>query len=124
MLFSKLFHQASGLSKLEQVYITEPLPAKACIPRQTLQIGRVRYRHCVGVNASDKGLYLVVQVPFNRAQSLLIPWNDLRQSGTTQVYWETAIRFMVGRPLVAEIALPMSMYRLMERHFIENAGNK
>ncbi len=123
MLLSKLFSKASGLAKLAEYYKIDPLPAKVCIPNQTLRIGQVRYRRCVRVNSSEIGFYFLVKLPFSKAQPIMIPWKDFRQSGTTKVYWETAIKFVVGKPFIAEIAVPMPLYRMMVRYFNEDREN-
>ena len=106
MLFTKLFSNASGLSGLRKVYGTTPKPAGQCIAGQTIQVGKVRYRRCVSLNCSPEGFYFEVRTAFDKGGPVLIPWDVLRQSGTTNIYREPAVKLMAGKPFIAEIAIP------------------
>jgi len=113
MLF-KILSNVSGLSKLVARYSTDQMANKMSISGQNIQVGMVRYRRCVSFRADASGLFLEIKVPLWKPRKILIPWRELRQTGYTKIYWETAVSFVVGDDNLATMAVPMQMFYFME----------
>jgi hypothetical protein len=106
-LMSKLLSSAGGLSKLAAAFPTSELPAQQVQPRQTVQIGAVRYKNCTDFAVSPQGLYLCVRNPLGRPQPLLIPWHQMQVVGDARIYWNAAKVLSVGSPEIARVSLMM-----------------
>jgi hypothetical protein len=106
------FAQISGWTRLAEAYPAAHTPVLQPLTKQTVQVGSVRFRRCVTVGIGDWGLYLWARPVFSRYKPILIPWAELSVIGTARIYWSKAALLSVGKPAVATIRLPMSLYRL------------
>lgn len=104
------FARISGLAGLAERYPVTVPPQGSPWYKQTVQIGAVRYRRCVTVQAGDAGLTLSVRPPLGRHVAIQVPWGDLAPLKQTRIYWARAMQLSVGRPQVATIAVQMGLY--------------
>lgn len=113
MMFT-ILSNLSGLSKLVNLYKTDLMPDNLSFTNQTIRIGLVKYRKCVTLRAFDVGLFLEIKVPLWKTRKILIPWKDLRHTGYTKIYWQSAASLIVGEDQSAAIAIPIQLFYLME----------
>lgn len=112
----RLFARMSGYNRLAQRYATPYQPEGQEYRRQTLQIGAVRWRNCVRIGVSPLGLYLRPEAMLTSYAPVLIPWDEIRKTEGTRLYWRQAWRLSVGEPRVATITLPMDLFETIRPH--------
>ncbi|MFZ4807377.1 MAG: hypothetical protein ACOYLQ_08985 [Hyphomicrobiaceae bacterium] len=102
-----------GWGQLEPHYAVEPCSVAGAETRQTVQVGRVVYRNCVTVGASDAGLYLEMKspLPIWRKPPLLIPWSAMTHIEQVRLFWQPAAMLHIGRPALATMTLPRALFR-------------
>ena len=109
-----IFTQFSGYDRLVKRYPAEGEPEGQAYTKQTVQIGPVRYRRCVTVHISSKGLYLQPHIFMIRYSPVLIPWNEVVRVENAMIYWGQARRLTVGEPEVGTVAMQMGLLRLIQ----------
>jgi hypothetical protein len=95
-------------------YKTDLMPDNLSFTKQTIRIGVVKYRKCVTFRAFEPGLFLEIKVPLWKTRKILIPWKDLKHTGYTKIYWQSAASLMVAEDHIATIAIPIQLFYLME----------
>ena len=99
---------AGAWRRLVDAYPSAAPPAATLAPKQTLQIGPVRYKRCVTVGVADDGLYLAIG-----KRSALVPWAEVKSIGRATLYWQNAPVLTVGDPPLATIAVPAALFEPM-----------
>lgn len=91
---------------------------KEIIPRQTLKVGKVIWRNCVGVGLGEDGLYLAntSPVPFLKWPDLLIPWTQFHSAVPTTLFWRQHVMLGIASPEIGTITVPDDLYRRMLPH--------
>ena len=119
-LLYSIFAQISGWNALAQRYAAIVEPEGRKLPRQTIKVGRVRWRSCVTIVLSPQGMYLEVgsQLPvlsaIRKHPPVLIPWSEFKAPREGRLYlgWQ-AVQLSVSEPETAAITFPLSLYEDM-----------
>lgn len=85
-----------GLNRLMERYPATEVQEGVERVKQTVQIGWVRYRSCVTVIISARGLYLNVIPPLSRRAEMLIPWDEIKGVSKTKLYGRNASQLSLG----------------------------
>lgn len=106
---SLLISLFSGWGQLAKYYRTDNIPAGKSLGNYWLLMGPANYRGVTTIQPSSEGLYLSILLLFRLGHPpLLIPWRDIRVSGSVrsgQVNW---ITLEVGSPPITTLRLPGS----------------
>lgn len=106
---SLLISLFSGWGQLAKYYRTENIPTGKSLGNYWLLMGPANYRGVTTIQPSSEGLYLSILLLFRLGHPpLLIPWRDIRVSGSVrngQVNW---ITLEVGSPAITTLRLPGS----------------
>ena len=108
------FARLSGYDQLKKRYPASGKLEGPAYARQTVQIGPVRYRRCVTVHISDRGLYLQPRILLTRYPPVLIPWDEIKRVTDSRIYWARAKRLSIGEPEVGTVTVPMGLYALIQ----------
>jgi hypothetical protein len=109
---------AGGWSELAQAYgVKAPAPEDGN-ERQSLVVGRVLYRNCVEVAATEAGLYMKLGFPASilARPAVLIPWRKFTRLDDARLYWRKAALLSIGGPVTATLTLPMDLYEKIRSH--------
>ena len=82
--------------------------------RQTVKLGKIRWRRCVDVVVAREGLYMAAKLLFNRATPVLIPWDAMTWAGPTRLYGLPAYRLSVA----ASKAVSLVLYEALARELV------
>lgn len=124
-IFQHFGGAAHGWRRFASIYGTAAPPCADILRAQSLVIGQVLYRRCIGVGISAAGLYLEKGFPlslFGRS-ALLIGWGEFKEIAEARLFWQRAILLAVGEPRVGTITLPISLYEKC-RPWLAGAGVK
>jgi hypothetical protein len=105
------FARISGLNRLARQYPATSQPEGPGHAKQTVQIGPVRFRHCVTVHLSAQGLYLRPRPVLSRYPAILVPWGEVGRVQDARIYWGRAKRLSIGEPEMGTIAVQMDLFR-------------
>lgn len=116
-LLLRVFARASGWSALAGRYAFDLEPAGPLYPRQTVQVGAVRYRHAMDVGISPIGLYLAPAPPvLTGHQPLLIPWRNMSAARPARLYWRSAMRVDVRAESAVPVTVLSELFEQMRPH--------
>lgn len=108
------FSKLSGLDALAQKYPAAAQVPNAAVSRQTVQIGRVRYRNCVSIFFSEAFFGLRVEhPPVGTATDLQIPWREIKAVQAAKLYGRSAKRLSVGCPEVGAVTVYDQLFERM-----------
>ena len=110
------FARLSGFARFSERYPASGKLEGPAYARQTVQIGPVRYRRCVTVHVSDRGLYLQPRILLTRYPPVLIPWDEIKGVTDTRIYWARAKRLSIGEPQVGAVSVQMGLYALIQSY--------
>ena len=132
-LLYSIFARTSGWSALAQKYGAASEPEGRKLVRQTLKLGPVRWRLCMTVILSQRGLYLAAQSripvpsPWGRRYHppLLIPWSEFKSPRQGRLYlgWQ-AVEMSIGEPQMAVITFPQGLYNEMAGYIPASVGDR
>jgi hypothetical protein len=112
-LAMRLSLRASGWAALAQRYAAEEPPAGQTVARQTVRVGRARYRHSVQIVVAPQGLWLSMQPSLAQSPALLIPWCEIKGTQKTRLYSREAIQLSIGDPPTTTIAVYAKLFETM-----------
>lgn len=101
-----------GWADLAARFAVDRAPEAPLARAATIMVGPVVWKNCVG--AEPDGLRLAVRVPlFGRVGKppLLIPWDEIVEIAPTRLHWGAARLLVVGRPTIATLTLPESLFQ-------------
>lgn len=98
----RLLRQSSGWDSLAALYSYQGPEPSSIWPRQTLFVGKVRYKNCVNFSALSEGMYIQTRFTPN---ALLIPWISFTSCRKTSLMWQEAFTLNIGNPAVGSITL-------------------
>jgi len=107
-----------GWRALAKVYASSAPPPADRLDRQSLVVGRVLYRNCVSVAATEAGLYLRLGFPLTilRRPALVIPWSRFARLEEARLFWREAALLWLREPQAATLTLPMSLFERIRPH--------
>ena len=112
-----MFHYLSRWKRLADRYPAAYMPEGQSLRHQTVQVGPVRFRRCTTIHVASEGLYLRPDVFFRSYRPVLIPWSEIFDVRTSNIYvWETAKKLTVGQPSASTIIVTNGIFRLIEPH--------
>ena len=96
-----------GWGRLAERFTTVSRAKDSVRRRQTVQVGRVVYRNCVGVGIGDAGLYLEMgsTLPLLGKPPLLIPWSQVGGVEEVRLHWRKAVMLSIGKPVLATVTI-------------------
>jgi hypothetical protein len=80
----------------------------------TLMVGPVVWKSCISVGADADGLRLAVRMPLFGGVGkapLRIPWDEIVEIAPAHLHWGAARLVVVGRPTVATLTLPETLFQ-------------
>ncbi|MCX7020518.1 MAG: hypothetical protein WCK47_01005 [bacterium] len=98
---------------------SEAPPDGNMFKKQTIRMGSVNYKNCVTIGVSQSGLYLALSGFFGKAarlSSVLIPWEDIKVSGATRLYWRSAVMLNIANPPLAQVTLYQNIFNAIQQH--------
>ncbi len=107
------FAKLSGLDDLARCYPSADPPPNRALPKQTVQIGPVRFKRCATVGAGAQGLHLQVKHLLSSYPPVLIPWQEIATVEETRLYRQKAMRLTIGAPEKGVITMPMELFDLL-----------
>jgi hypothetical protein len=102
-----------GWSGLARRFPAHACPAGARTSGQTVQVGRVVYKNCVGVVLAAEGLYLdagPLLRKFGR-QPMLIPWSQFCGERPATLHWQAAVTLQIGEPEAGPLTVKQPLYQ-------------
>jgi hypothetical protein len=119
LLFT-VFARTSRWNALAARYPASMEPEGRKLTVQTIKVGVVRWRFCVTMVLSPRGLYLDVGPRFpvlaaiHRHPPVLIPWSEFHSPRPGRLYlgWQ-ATQLSVGQPEIAALTFPQGLYEQM-----------
>lgn len=111
-LFRLLVH-ISGWYALAARYHTAGRPDGETFHRQSLMVGRVRFRTCATVVIAAEGLYLAI--PLGQT-ALLIPWAELKPLRRRSAHGRPAVQLQIGEPQAGMLTMLPALFARMEPH--------
>jgi hypothetical protein len=102
-----------GWTDLERRFATEAAVADPVAHAASLMVGTTAWKNCVAVGAAEAGLHLAVKVPLLGAfgrKPVLIPWDEIVETGPARLWWGPARHLVVGRPTLATVTLPEAVF--------------
>ena len=117
-----LFLKLSGLDKLIKQFPAQKTPTEEFLDKQTIQIGKVRFRRCVTVKVYRTGLYLQVQTVFSKYPPVLIPWREMQKLQPIKIYGRKATLLGVGTPRLTTLRLPLRLFDLIVPYLSPNGS--
>jgi hypothetical protein len=114
-VLSTLFARGGGWAKLAERFPAATPPQGERRTMQTVELGGlVRYRWCVTVVMSPRGLYLALASPILPKHSpMLIPWSEVKGVRCARLYWWLAVRLTIGEPPVSTITVWLRLFEAM-----------
>lgn len=110
---------SGGWSDLAARFATERGPEAPLARAATLMVGSVVWKNCVAVGVEADGLRLAVQVPLFGGVGkapLLIPWDEIVETAPARLHWGAARLLVVGRPTIATLTLPETLFQGIVAH--------
>lgn len=104
------FAKMSGITALARCYPAADSPPDRIFPKQTVQIGPVRFKKCATVGMCPQGLHLQVKYWLAEYPPILIPWREIATVEETRLYWQKAMRLVIGATEKAVITMPMELF--------------
>lgn len=84
-----------------------PSDVEQVFQRETVQVGLVRAKWCATVGVGPRGLSL--KAPWT--QTILIPWDEVKATNATTLYFRSAYALTIGAPPVATVTVLAPAYR-------------
>jgi hypothetical protein len=111
-LLSKLFVLLSGWNRLTASYSYNAPDEAWTFFRENIMVGPVRYRRVAKAGLKPEGLILAVG-GIIRHKPICIPWTDLGEIHSAQLYRRPCMHLTVGKPPITELLLSNELYRAM-----------
>ncbi|MBV5263437.1 hypothetical protein [Pinisolibacter aquiterrae] len=105
---------SGGWSDLAARFGVERGPEPPLVRGATLMVGPVVWKNCVAVGAEVDGLRLAVKMPLFGGVGkapLRIPWDEIVEIAPARLHWGAARLVVVGRPTVATLTLPETLFQ-------------
>lgn len=113
---SGLFARAGGYEALAQRFPAAGEPAGALRAQTVMLANTVAYKRCVTLAASPQGLYLRPRPPLGSPlAAALIPWAQVTRVERATLYWQSAVRLVIGEPAVGEVTVLAEVYEALRR---------
>ena len=109
----RLLVSMSGWYALAARYRTDGRPDGESLHRQSLMVGKVRFRRCATVVTAAEGLYLAI--PLGET-GLLIPWAELKPLRRRRAHGRAAVQLQIGEPQVGILTVAPALFARIEPH--------
>ncbi|MBI3684133.1 MAG: hypothetical protein HY235_27485 [Acidobacteria bacterium] len=113
-LIRAVFSHLSGWKQLAERYAAPRAPDVWHWLKQTVQVGKIRYRRTIRLSVQPEALYLQ-ETGLMRHPRLCIPWQEMHSASATCFYGRPSMRVCVGRPPVGTLEFPLDLYQALFR---------
>ncbi len=111
-LIPLLLSRLGGWNRLGQQFAAHRPPAGKKFRSQSARLNRVRYNNCLTIYVSTEGLYLRMILVFRLGHpDLLIPWSELHDPVTEQIFWAKFVTVEIGNPTMARLRLSDKLFQ-------------
>lgn len=108
---SHLLSHVGGWHQLAKRFATRQPPAGQRLLMQSAKVGMFYYSGCLTIHVSPEGVRLALMFfPFPGHPPLLIPWKEMHQIRTRDVWSEDWVRLEIGSPRVSAIDLTKKVF--------------
>ena len=109
-----VFSKISGLNELVSLFGTKPASNFILLKKQTIKIGKVRYRRCVNVGTLESGIYLEIDPSFGKKSCILIPWQMINRVEPSKLCGLPAMTLLIGKEKQFRIGLYRTLFHDIE----------
>lgn len=102
-----LLSRFGGWHRLAARYATDRSPSGKRFGTVTGMVGGTSYRNTLTDHLDDGGFFLEVNPLFRIGHPrLFIPWSDVAERTSRNVFWWSSERLAIGRPRIGTVTLP------------------
>jgi len=109
-----LFANLSGIKRLAEQYPVKEQAEGNELVSQTVQFGSIRYRNCVRIIISPKGIYLRITPPLGSNYEMLIPWGEIVKTSVSSLYGSKAMQIHIGNPEKDSLTVYNKLFDLIQ----------
>ena len=93
MLFA---FKKNAVQKLADNFPTDNFPIDKAVLKNTVQVGRIRYRRCASFCLDKEGIYLRIRFIFKSYPDIFIPWSFIKEARKSKLYSMKAVEFILS----------------------------
>jgi len=102
MLFNS---KKNSVQRLADNFPTDNFPIDKSVLKNTVQVGRIRFRRCASFCLDKEGIYLRIRFIFKSYPDIFIPWNFIKEARKSKLYSMKAVQFILSDPSLPSIKI-------------------